>query len=82
MKTLNAQDIRRMAEGLKPFIGKGANKVPILAPGLRLRHETGLEYFIEEIVYSEDGKRVEKIVLSNPLGEISEISPKHLSKYS
>jgi|APGre2960657373_1045057.scaffolds.fasta_scaffold604507_1 hypothetical protein len=82
MKTFNAKDIRRMAESLKPFLGKGSNKVPVLAPGFRLRHETGIEYFIEEIIYSDDGKSVKKIILSNPLGELSEISPKHLSKYS
>jgi hypothetical protein len=83
MKTLSARDIIKLAEGLKTHVGSGGNRIPVLAPGLRIRHETGLEYTIDSVVYADDQKqKVKEVIAINPLGEKVSISPKHISKYS
>jgi hypothetical protein len=83
MKTLSAKDIARIAEGLKTHVGSGKNKIPVLAPGLRIRHETGIEYTIDSVVYADEKRqKVKEVVAVNPLGEKISIKAKNISKYS
>lgn len=83
MKTLSAKDIIQIAEGLKTHVGSGKNKIPVLAPGLRIRHKTGIEYTIDSVVYADESRqKVKEVVAVNPVGEKISIKAKNVSEYS
>jgi hypothetical protein len=86
MRTLGSKEIRQIAklvEKIDPFVGSGNNKMPILAPGLRIRHQTGnLEYTIEDIFYKDEkNTQIDYIVLRTPDGDIVYIDGKKLKDY-
>ena len=87
MRTITGKDIRSMfrqiAEEVSPFVGSEGKKLPLLAPGLRIRHKTGIEYTIDDIVYKDDSNtEIDYIVLVGPDGDIHHIESKQLKEYN
>jgi hypothetical protein len=87
MRTITGRDIRMMMghlrEGVTPFVGSGKKKLPLLAPGRRMRHKTGIEYTIDDVVYTDDSNTsIDHVVLIGPAGAIHYIEAKQLKDYT
>lgn len=86
MRTLSSKEIRqiaRLVEKIDPFVGSGKDRMPILAPGLRIRHQTGnIEYTIEDIFYKDEkNTQIDYLVLRTPDGDMVYIDVKKLKDY-
>ncbi len=85
MQTLGSKEILRLAkliEGIDPFVGSGKSKIPLLAPGLRIRHKGNLEYTIEDIFYTDESNtKIDYVVLRTPTGDLVYVDEKKLKEY-